>query len=188
MQNGALHLLHSARLGAPHNLAMEQSSQTPEIDRQIAVAQRWYFHIWAGGFVITHLGDIWPPAVPLSRFRWIPTTLLLGGWVYFVIRRRSPYWTPQSWRHYLRALVRPIVCGAVALTMAKMVDMHAPIAGPALSRQRSLWVAAMVGLLLYSAFRWIRVVYWALDGNAAEQFQWPRRKKAAFGDTPQLHV
>jgi hypothetical protein len=105
--------------------------------------------------------------------------VLFGAKVRSGYRRRSPYWTREAWRRYLRLASMPIAALALFLTGAYLFDPSvgvfgspAPIAG----------ILILLGLSLFGAIGSVMALAWLIEGEPSEQFtrtRWFRRRRTS---------
>lgn len=93
--------------------------------------------------------------------------------------RRKPHWTRESWLHYLRLAVMPVIALALVLYLSSF-DMSSNALGAPRSTTRAVVAASLVVTMLVGVVGLIVAMDWMAKGEPSEQFtrtRWFQRRR-----------
>ena len=88
--------------------------------------------------------------------------------------RRRPYWTPDSWRRYLKACSVPVGALVIMVLMMTALEWRLPIVGASRSITRGFWAAGTLGFMAIGAGGLVSTIEWLNEGDPSRQFALPR--------------
>jgi hypothetical protein len=88
--------------------------------------------------------------------------------------RRRPYWTPDSWRRYLKACSVPVGALVIVVFMMTALEWKLPLVGASRSTVRGLWAAGILVFMLIGAVGLTSTIGWLNEGDPSRQFALPR--------------
>ena len=98
-------------------------------------------------------------------------------------RRRRPYWTPDSWRLYLKAFSVPVGALAIVVFMDAALEWRLPIVGASRSTTRGFWAAGSVVFMVIGVGGLLSAIEWLNQGDPSRQFALPRWRIFGRGKT-----
>ena len=149
------------------------------------------FVMW--GFLVVQIVRIWldrkwPDSLASQIALWVMGTYFICWFGYMVwtgYRRRLPYWTPESWRRYLRLTAMPVAVIVLFFVSVFLfdTDLYSKetfrlVFGQANSALRMAWVIIDLTLMVVGATGLVAAIDWLNRGEASEQFtrtRWFRR-------------
>jgi membrane protease YdiL (CAAX protease family) len=114
----------------------------------------------------------WPDSAAATLLRtaaFVYVSVWFGLKIRTGYRRRRPHWTRQSWLHYLRLAVLPVIAIAVVLFLSSF-DFSTNTLGAPRSNTRLVWIAIIFALMIFGVVGLIAAVDWMLKGEPSEQF------------------
>ena len=97
--------------------------------------------------------------------------------------RRRPYWTPDSWRRYLKACSVPVGGFVIMVFMMAALESRLPIVGASRSTARGFWAAGALVFMFIGTGGLVSAIEWLNQGDPSRQFALPRWLTLGRGKT-----
>jgi hypothetical protein len=102
--------------------------------------------------------------------------------------RRRPYWTPDSWRRYLKACSVPVGALVIMVLMMAALEWRLPIVGASRSTTRGFWAAGTLVFMVLGAGGLVSAIEWLNQGDPSRQFALPRWLTLGRGKPPNTQM
>lgn len=105
-------------------------------------------------------------------FGYISIALLLRARAGYL--RRRPYWTPDSWRRYLKISLVPVGALVIMVLMMVAFEWRLPVVGASRSTTRGLWAAGTLVFMVTGTGGLVSAIEWLNYGDPSRPCALPR--------------